>query len=98
MKLLAMEKEKPGLTSGDFRPHLEAEAIKAWEYYREGVIREMYFREDEHTAVLVLECSGVEEAKKILAKLPLVKEGLITFDIIPLVPYTGFSRLFANNH
>jgi len=24
-----------------------------------------------------------------------LKEGLIAFDIIPLIPYSGFSRLFA---
>ena len=30
-----------------------------------------------------------------LNPLPLVKEGLITYDIIPLVPYPGFARLFA---
>jgi hypothetical protein len=45
--------------------------------------------------VLVLECAGVSEAREVLATLPLVKEGLITFDLIPLVPYPGFARLFA---
>ena len=33
--------------------------------------------------------------RKFLDKYPLVEEGLIAFDIIPLVPYPGFSRLFA---
>jgi len=32
----------------------------------------------------------------VLATLPLVKEGLITFEIIPLAAYPGFSRLFEN--
>ena len=65
-----------------------------WELQQAGVLRELYFRQDEDSAVLMLECTDTIEAEKILNTLPLVEEGLITFDIIPLVPYPGFSRLF----
>ena len=60
-----------------------------------GVLREAYFSADEHEAVLMLECGGADEARSHLAGLPLVKAGLIDFEIIPLVPYSGFTRLFA---
>ena len=50
---------------------------------------------DENTVVLFLECEDVAEARAILAALPLVKVGLIEFDVIPLMPYPGFSRLFS---
>ena len=60
-----------------------------------GVFRELYFRQDRPEAVLILECADVEEAEGALNSLPLVKAGLITFEIIPLVPYPGFARLFA---
>jgi len=66
-----------------------------WELYQSGVLRELYFRQDKDSAVLILECTDINEAEEILNTLPLVKEGLISFDIIPLVPYPGFSRLFA---
>jgi hypothetical protein len=95
MKILAIEEEIPGITQEKFEPHLEAEAAKVWELYQAGMFRELYFRKDWPGAVLVLECSDVEEANEVLNTLPLVKEGLIAFDIIPLVPYPGFSRLFA---
>jgi muconolactone delta-isomerase len=95
MKILAMEKEMPGVQGEDFKPHLKAEAERVWELYRAGVLRELYFRADWPGAVLVLECAGVEEANEVLGSLPLVREGLIAFDVIPLVPYPGFSRLFA---
>lgn len=95
MKLLAIERELPGATTDRFRDHLKAEAARAWELYQAGVIRELYFRQDNHSAVLVLECRDVEEAASVLETLPLVKEGLIAFDIVPLVAYPGFSRLFA---
>ena len=95
MKILAIEKEIPGVTDEEFRPHLKAEAAKVWELYQAGVFRELYFRQDWPGAVLVLECEDVEEANDVLDTLPLVKERLITFDIIPLVPYPGFARLFS---
>jgi len=36
------------------------------------------------------------EAQLLLQSLPLVKEGLICFEVIPLKPYSGFARLFEN--
>ena len=95
MKILAIEQETPGATAEQFKLHLKAEAARAWELYQAGVFREMYFDRDRHTAVIMLECADVEQARQVLDTLPLVQAGLITFDVIPLIPYTGFSRLFA---
>ena len=43
----------------------------------------------------MMECADVKESDQVLETLPLVREGLIDFDVIPLVPYPGFARLFA---
>lgn len=77
-----------------FAPHLTAEALRVWELHQAGVLREIYFRDDRPTAVLVLECAAVAEAIDVLKTLPLVEAGLIAFDIIPLKPYPDFARLF----
>ena len=95
MKILAIESEVPGIPPEELQPHLKAEAARVWELYRTGVFRELYFRADSPNAVLVLECGDVEDAWEVLETLPLVKAGLITFDVIPLAPYPGFSRLFG---
>ncbi len=95
MKILAIEQETEGVTAQDFQPLLSAESLKAWELYQAGSLRELYFHKDRHIAVLILECNDEQEARDILSTLPLVKAGLITFDILPLIPYDGFSRLFA---
>lgn len=95
MRILAIERECPGASPDAFAPLLAPEAARAWELHQAGVVRELYFRADEHAAVLLLECASVEEARNELATLPLVQAGLITFDVIPLVPYDGFARLFA---
>lgn len=92
MKFLAIEIEKEGLSTNDFQPYLKDEALKVLELYERGIIREIYFDQD-HCAVLMLECSNLNEAKSILNELPLVSNGLIDFNVRMLSPYTGFSRL-----
>jgi hypothetical protein len=94
MKILALERELSGATAEAFQCHAQDEARKAWELHQAGLIRELYFRADQKTAVLVLECASTDEAVVILANLPFVQEGLITFDLIPLKAYSGFARLF----
>ncbi len=94
MKILALEREAPGLSGSDFQPYLKAEATRAWELYQSGVFRELYFHASEHTAVLVLECADLAAADQALSTLPLVQAGLISFELIPLVAYDGFARLF----
>jgi hypothetical protein len=95
MKILALERDIPGVRDEQFQPHLKAEAARVWGLYQEGLLREIYFRQDRTQAVLVLECADVQEAKRVLETLPLVRQGLIEFEIIPLLPYSGLSRLFA---
>lgn len=95
MKILALENKIPGKISGDFAPYLKDEAYRVWELYQAGVIREIYFRQERNEAVLVLECEDPTQADETLNTLPLVQQKLIRFELIPLVPYPGFGRLFS---
>ena len=95
MKILAIEHESPDAKPELFSLHAASEARKVWELHQDGVVRELYFRGDRTEAVLILECASVEEAQQVLQALPLVQEGLITFEVIPLRAYPGFARLFA---
>ena len=97
MKILAIEKELPGVSAEGFKEHAKAEALRTWELYQSGVIRELYFRADKPCAVIMLECADVDEAGGVLKTLPLVREGLIDFEIIPLTAYPGFERLFSRD-
>ena len=96
MKILAIEKDVAGSQEKNFAPHLKTEAAMVWELQQAGLIREVYFRQDQSSAVLMLECTNTKEAGRILSELPLVRAGLIEFEIIPLVPYSGFARQFAD--
>lgn len=95
MKILAFEVERPGLSAADFTPHLKDEARRVWDLQQAGLVREAYFRADEHTAVLVLESPTLQDAQAALNTLPLVERGLIAFELMPLIPYNGFARLFS---
>lgn len=95
MKILALEKELPGAMAEAFQPLLKDEARRVWELQQSGALREIYFSADQHTAILMLECPSVDEARRVLSSLPLVTAGLIEFEIIPLAPYDGFARLFT---
>ena len=95
MKILAMEVETGGVKPEQYASYLKDEARIVWELYQSGVIRELYFRADRPEAVLILECRDEDEAQQTLKSLPLVQAGLIRFDVIPLVPYPGFARLFG---
>ncbi|MGD0017867.1 MAG: muconolactone Delta-isomerase family protein [Candidatus Limnocylindrales bacterium] len=98
MRILAIERPVPGVTDDRFTPELAAaEARRAWELHQAGAIRELFFRADEPSAVLMLECSDADEARRGLAELPLVAAGLIDFELIPLRAYPGFARLFASS-
>lgn len=96
MKILAIETEVPNTSGQDFKPYLKAEALRVWELYQSEIFRELYFDKNKHNAVIILECKDTKEAEEYLKTLPLVKEGLIYFNIIALEPYSGFSRLFNN--
>ncbi len=96
MKVLALEIESPGTPAESFVPYLREEARAVWQLYRSGTVREAHFRADQKAAVLVLEATDRDEAERVLADLPLVKHGLIRFEIIPLQPYPGWERLFSD--
>jgi len=94
MKILAIENEIEGRRKEEFPPLLNSEASEVWRLYQDDVIREIYFDNENQRAILILECQDATEAKERLSELPLVKEKLIHFEIIPLSPYPGYPRLF----
>jgi muconolactone delta-isomerase len=98
MRILALEQDVPGVTADRFTPALKmAEARRVWQLQQADVIRAIYFRADAPSAVLLMECADADEARDVLATLPLVEAGLIAFEVIPLVAYPGLARLFAES-
>lgn len=95
MKILALDKILPGATHEKIGPLMREEARAAWEQYKNGVYRELYFRTDHPGVVLMMECASLDEARAVINSLPLVQAGLVDFDLIPLGPFAPFEMLFA---
>ncbi|MFC0878250.1 hypothetical protein ACE01N_16765 [Saccharicrinis sp. FJH2] len=92
MKILAIEKELKHVDWEKESQTLIEEAKSAYNMMLSDKLREIYFTENKN-AVLFLECEDKYTARQLLDKLPLVKKGIIDFEIMELRPYTGFSRL-----
>jgi muconolactone delta-isomerase len=97
MRILAIERPVESAAEAQFTAEVSAaEAQRVWDLLQAGIVRDLFFRADQSSAVLVLECADASEAASILETLPLVQAGLIQFEVIPLRAYPGFARLFAD--
>jgi len=97
MRILCLDVPNPGYTIDDYMPHMNAETLFGWELYKNGTIRDLYFRQDRLGVALFTEFDSVEECKKVLAEFPLAKAGLIGWDVIPLGPFTSWEMLFKKD-
>ena len=71
---------------------MQAEIRHAAKLYSDGVIRQIWSRADAGGAVLLFEVGNVEEARALVADLPLAKAGVLQVDAAyPLIPYRGFA-------
>ncbi len=71
---------------------LRSEAERVRDLAALGVVRDIWFTERKD-AVLLLECDDGGRAREAMESLPLVKAGLIAYELTALHPYTGFARL-----
>ncbi len=93
MKLFAIDRILPTATEETIRGVVIREALHIWLLYTKDIVREVYFRKDRPGTVLVLECENVADAKKFLSTFPMVKAGVIDFDIIPVGHFVPFGTL-----
>jgi hypothetical protein len=88
-EIMAMTKLKPGVAPPDVMKLVSEEVRVAVQLYLDGKIGQWYTRSDGKGAVLFLRCTTVDEARALLAGLPLVKAGYIDVEYIPVGPFSG---------
>ncbi|MBI3512337.1 MAG: superoxide dismutase [Bacteroidetes bacterium] len=93
MKIYAIDKILPSATEENIRGVVVKEALHIWMLYAKDLVREVYFRKDRPGVMLVLECENATEAKRILSTFPMVKAGVIDFEIIPVGHFVPFGTL-----
>lgn len=97
MKLICLDVPQPGASLEKYQPHMIAEARHGWELYKNGIIRDIYFRQDRPGVVVIAEADSVEQAQEALAQFPLAKAGLIDWEIIPVGPFLNWEMLFSHD-
>jgi hypothetical protein len=95
MKVLVTLQPTEGIKPEDLRAHVVEENRVVWELYKADVIREMYFRGDGRGAIFVLESTSIDAAKEAFSQLPIVRDGLLIAEFIPLNPFTQLEYAFA---
>jgi hypothetical protein len=93
MQILAIDKISEGVTAAILEPFLPQELAATINLYLQEKIRSFYFRKDRPGVVFIMECPNVQEAKEILAALPMVQEKLLDFDLIPIGPLMPLGQL-----
>ncbi len=97
MKVLALGFDVVAQDDPRFAALRPAEARRVWDLAKADVLRVAYFRADRPNGVLLFEVADLAEARAAIDSLPLVAAGLIDFDLVPLRPYPGYARLFAES-
>lgn len=95
MKLLCLDVPQPGASPEKYQPYLLDEVRHAWLLYKNGIVRDFYFRQDRPGVALIVECESIDAARQALCEFPLAEAGLIDWEIIPLGPFISWEMLFA---
>lgn len=95
MQFVALSRRLPGTTPEQLAAHAAAEAWAAHQLLVEGTVRSIHMCPDRPGSLVTLECASLADAQAALARLPMVRDGLIAFDVSRLVPYTGYAALFS---
>ena len=96
MQFLAILRVKPGAPREKLGSLLKPEAAHVWDMTTSGILRSVHYIKGPDGAVLMLEAVDEQEANKHVQQLPMVVQGLLSVEILSLVPFTGFEALFSS--
>lgn len=94
MKFLFMTRRQPGVSTEQIVALRLAEAAAVWRLVAAGTIREIYYCPERPAVIGVLEGENMDQARAVMAALPMPSAGLIDFDFFTLQPYDQFGLLF----
>ncbi|AFY75057.1 hypothetical protein Syn7502_03173 [Synechococcus sp. PCC 7502] len=97
MQILVIARVKLGIPIEQVLPLITPESVQVWEFYASEQVRQVYYIADMSGAVMLWESESVESVTQELQKLPMVKAGILTCEILPLKSYTGYASLFTQS-
>lgn len=95
MRFVSICRPVDGAGMEQFQPYLEAEVRYGWDNYKNGTFREIYFRQDVLGVVVMVEADSLDAARAAVENFPLARAGLVSFETIPVGPFTNWEMLFA---
>lgn len=85
MKVFAIASAQPTLTPEKLQQHMPNEVPSTLKLYLDGKVEQFWFRE-KLGPIFLMNVDSVEEAKTTLNALPLVADGLMTYEYLPVTP------------
>jgi Muconolactone delta-isomerase len=95
MQVLVIARIKAGTPVEKVKSLVQAEAAHVWECYAAEKIRQSYYIADMSGAVMIWEVESIESITQEVNQLPMVQEGILVCEILPIKHYTGYASLFA---
>ena len=95
MQIMAIVTRAQGRTDADVAGYRVPEGQSVWALYKSSVVRGMWSRTDSPGALLLLEVAGRAAARDAMTSLPMVRDGLVEFQLIELAPFLGLEYLFS---
>ena len=92
-RTLAIGHLTPAATPAALRGVMADEVADTVRLYLTGKVADWYLRKDQPGVVFMLDVRDVAEARALLAPLPLVRSGLMAFDLVPLGPLAPLGLL-----
>ena len=95
MRFVSICRPVDGAGMEQFQPYLDAEIRYGWDNYKNGTFREIYFRQDVLGVVVMVEADSLDAARAAVENFPLARAGLVSFETVPVGPFTNWEMLFA---
>ena len=86
---------RPDADAGHLARLSRPEQLAVWKGVAEGAVRAVHGLQEGAGAVLEMETLTADEARRFVASLPYVEEGLLDVQVVPLKPFPAFEALSA---
>jgi hypothetical protein len=92
MKIFAIASASSALTPDELKRHLPDEVPATLRLYLDGKVEQFWFRENAGP-IFLMNVESVEQAKETLGTLPLVADGLMSYEFMPVTPLSPLGLL-----
>ncbi|MGF6987704.1 hypothetical protein QFZ99_007245 [Paraburkholderia atlantica] len=92
MKVFAIASAQPTLTPDKLQQHMPHEVPATLQLYLDGKVEQFWFR-DKAGPIFLMNVASVDEARSILDSLPLVADGLMKYEYLPVGPLAPLGGL-----